>query len=131
MKLSRVNFALANYIGGFSKPPFPFGWLGKLLYPNLKVSLRLLISAFIIAGVGTVGTARADCVVLLHGLARGKTSMKIMEAALASAGFETVNQGYPSRSLAFSELVSVALDDAAHGCGDQRTHFVTHSMGGI
>ncbi|MGI9391772.1 MAG: esterase/lipase family protein [Boseongicola sp.] len=57
--------------------------------------------------------------------------MKIMETALAAAGFETVNHGYPSRSLAFSDLVSVALDEAAHGCGDQRTHFVTHSMGGI
>ena len=76
-------------------------------------------------------TAQADCVVLLHGLARGPSSMKIMEAALASAGLKTVNRGYPSRSLAFDELVSVALDEAVEECGNQRTHFVTHSMGGI
>ncbi len=77
------------------------------------------------------GTAQADCVVLLHGLARGTSSMKIMEASLASAGLQTVNRGYPSTSLAFDELVSVALDNAVKDCGDARTHFVTHSMGGI
>ena len=75
--------------------------------------------------------AHADCVVLLHGLARGTSSMKIMEFALGSAGLQTVNQGYPSRKLAFDVLVSAALDDAVAECGNQRTHFVTHSMGGI
>ena len=87
--------------------------------------------AFIFAMSATTGAAQADCVVLLHGLLRGTSSMKIMEAALASAGLKTVNLGYPSRSLAFDKLVSVALDDAVKECGDQRTHFVTHSMGGI
>ena len=94
--------------------------------PFLKLTYAFFLWAFAFAG-----TAQADCVVLLHGLARGTSSMKIMEAALASAGFETVNRGYPSRSLAFDELVSVALDEAARECGNQRTHFVTHSMGGI
>ncbi len=75
--------------------------------------------------------ASADCAVLLHGLARGSGSMAIMESALRSARLETVNLGYPSTALPFEQLVGVALDDAVAQCGDQRTHFVTHSMGGI
>ena len=75
--------------------------------------------------------AQADCAVLLHGLARGSGSMAIMESALRSAELETVNLGYPSTSLPFEQLVGVALDDAVAACGNSRTHFVTHSMGGI
>ena len=76
-------------------------------------------------------SALADCVVLLHGLARGTGSLAIMETALRSVDLETVNLGYPSTSLPFEQLVDVALVDSVAACGDQRTHFVTHSMGGI
>ena len=57
--------------------------------------------------------------------------MAIMEAALNGASFDTVNLGYPSTSLPFERLVDVALNDAVETCGSARTHFVTHSMGGI
>ena len=41
--------------------------------------------------------AGADCVVLLHGLARTDASMEKMEAALREDGFDVVNVSYPSR----------------------------------
>ena len=94
------------------------------LVPYKNLWLALAFCAFSSA-------AHADCVVLLHGLARGPSSMKIMEVALAAGGLQTVNRGYPSRSLSFDALVNVALEDAVKECGNQRTHFVTHSMGGI
>lgn len=90
--------------------------------PVLSALLLLLMTA---------GVARADCVVVLHGLLRGPTAMTIMETALSSAGLKTVNKGYPSTELPFEQLVGVALDDAVAECGDERTHFVTHSLGGL
>ena len=90
----------------------------------VSASVGVLMAVF-------AGEARADCAVLLHGLARGTGSMAIMESALRSAKLRTVNLGYPSTSLPFERLVDVALNDAVAECGDERTHFVTHSMGGI
>lgn len=75
--------------------------------------------------------ALADCVVLLHGLARGPASMKVIDAALETAGYKTINQGYASTSVPFDQLVGQALEKPVEACGDDITHFVTHSMGGI
>lgn len=74
---------------------------------------------------------RADCVVLLHGLARSETSMLVMKAALETAGYRVVNRGYPSTRAPIGEL-SHAIGPAVAECGaGARVHFVTHSMGGI
>jgi hypothetical protein len=75
--------------------------------------------------------ARADCVVLLHGLARTPASLKIMEFALTAKGYTVVNLGYPSTEMPFADLVEVAIPPAVAACGTEVTHFVTHSMGGI
>ena len=75
--------------------------------------------------------ATADCVVLLHGLARGTGSMAIMANMLESANMKTVNRGYPSTSLPFEVMVSEALDGPVAECNGDRTHFVGHSLGGI
>ncbi|MFV2002493.1 MAG: esterase/lipase family protein, partial [Paracoccaceae bacterium] len=40
--------------------------------------------------------ARADCVVLLHGLARTEASMLVMGEALKAAGYNVINAGYAS-----------------------------------
>jgi len=85
----------------------------------------------IVTFLTAASAASADCVVLLHGLARGPVSMAVMENRLAAAGYDTVNEGYPSRSLPFRELVSEALDEPVKACAGQRTHFVSHSLGGI
>ena len=74
--------------------------------------------------------ARADCVVLLHGLARTETSMVIMEESLRAAGYQVVNKGYPSTKAPIEDLVA-QVGPAVAACGDQKVHFVTHSMGGI
>lgn len=75
---------------------------------------------------------RADCVVLLHGLARSPASLIVMEEALEKAGYQTVNEGYPSTKAPIAELVEMALPDAVAQCDpEQPVHFVTHSMGGI
>lgn len=74
--------------------------------------------------------ARADCVVLLHGLARTETSMVIMEESLRAAGFAVVNKGYPSTKAPIEDLVA-QVGPAVAACGERKVHFVTHSMGGI
>lgn len=76
------------------------------------------------------GLALADCVVLLHGLARSENSMLVMQEALETAGYRVVNQGYPSTKEAIDDLVA-KVGPAVQQCGDNRVNFVTHSMGGI
>mgnify|MGYP001333961484 FL=1 len=76
------------------------------------------------------GVARADCVVLLHGLARTEASFLLMEEALLSRGYQVVNRGYPSTRAPLADLVE-GVGPAVAACGAKRVHFVTHSMGGI
>lgn len=73
----------------------------------------------------------ADCVVLLHGLARTENSMLAMELALEDKGYQVVRPGYDSTGEPVEELVAHTLPDAVAQCDGHRTHFVTHSMGGI
>ena len=87
------------------------------------------VAALILALVP--GFARADCVVLLHGLARGETSMAVLGFALRADDYETVNAGYPSTEEEIEDLAYETLPDAYAACGDQTVHIVTHSMGGI
>ena len=77
----------------------------------------------------------ADCVVLLHGLARTAMSMNPMQRALVEAGFETANIDYPSREYRIEELARIAVPEGLEACrakeSVERIHFVTHSLGGI
>jgi len=75
--------------------------------------------------------ARADCVVLLHGLARTEASFAVLEATLQAEGYRTVAPGYPSTEARIETLVSQTLPQAVADCGPGPVHFVTHSMGGI
>lgn len=74
--------------------------------------------------------ALADCVVLLHGLARSEASLLAMEAALQAQGYTVVNEGYPSTAAPIADLAP-RVGAAVAQCGPQKVHFVTHSMGGI
>lgn len=76
-------------------------------------------------------TARADCVVLLHGLARSSASLWVMEEVLAAEGYQVVNLGYPSTDGPIEELSAAAIEPALASCAPGTVHFVTHSMGGI
>ncbi|MFW5832471.1 MAG: esterase/lipase family protein [Pseudomonadota bacterium] len=74
--------------------------------------------------------AAADCVVLLHGLARTEVSLLAMEEMLQRAGFDVVNDGYPSTEAPIAELVD-DVGSAVARCTTVPIHFVTHSLGGI
>ena len=75
--------------------------------------------------------ARADCVVLLHGLARTSTSLWVMEEVLEAEGYQVVNLGYPSTQGSIEALSADAIEPALASCAAGTVHFVTHSMGGI
>ena len=77
----------------------------------------------------------AECVVLLHGLARTSSSFNAMQEALEEDGYRTANVDYPSREHEIAELASIAVEDGLATCraGEdiEKIHFVTHSLGGI
>ncbi len=77
----------------------------------------------------------ADCVVLLHGLARTATSMNPMQRALIDEGFETANIGYASRDDTIEALAEIVIPEGLEACRSNGSvghiHFVTHSLGGI
>ncbi|MEO0939069.1 MAG: alpha/beta hydrolase [Pseudomonadota bacterium] len=77
------------------------------------------------------GAARAECVVLLHGLARTEASMAVIGAALELEGYRVVRPGYPSTSATVQTLAAEVIPKAVARCGTRKVHFVTHSMGGI
>lgn len=89
------------------------------------------ISAAALAALAPVGSlAAADCVVLLHGLARSEASLVAIEEVLSRQGFFVVNEGYPSTEAGIDALVE-NVGAAVAKCAGRRVHFVTHSMGGI
>ena len=75
-----------------------------------------------------------ELVVLLHGLARSPSSMEKMQHSLELAGYEVCNLGYPSTEQSIENLAADHVLPAigeCNGSGLRRTHFVTHSLGGI
>jgi len=89
--------------------------------------MRILFPLLLIA---SASTARADCVVLLHGLARTETSMIVLQEVLEFHNFRVVNETYPSQDAPVSALADYVGRSAAQ-CGSEPMHFVTHSLGGI
>lgn len=75
----------------------------------------------------------AECVILLHGLARTEASMNTLAEALEAADYWVVNYHYPSTSQTIEELAQQAIEAGTAQCdpGSDKVHFVTHSMGGI
>jgi len=93
---------------------------------------RVLVSLLLLSS--NLASA-ADCVVLLHGLARTAISMNKMQRALTEEGYVTANVGYPSRHHTIEELAPMAIAEGLEACRSngnvERVHFVTHSLGGI
>lgn len=79
---------------------------------------------------GAPSPAGGECVVLLHGLWRSETSLRIMEQTLAAGGYRVVNRSYRSTELSIEALLD-HVSDAVAACDGERVSFVTHSMGGI
>ena len=76
-------------------------------------------------------TARADCVVFLHGLARTEASFLIMEEVLKKDGYDVFRPDYPSTRDDIAKLAEETLPFAVRVCGENKIHFVAHSLGGI
>jgi pimeloyl-ACP methyl ester carboxylesterase len=85
----------------------------------------------ILLALWAASPARADCVILLHGLARSETSLFVLEERLEALGYQVENAGYPSTRATIVELANATIPPALARCGLQRVNFVTHSMGGI
>ena len=82
--------------------------------------------------LSTASVAAADCVILLHGMARGKTSFAVLELVLNNAGYHVVNNAYPSTIAEVEVLADIAIPRDIAECGDKEpVHFITHSLGGI
>lgn len=92
--------------------------------PLSKLFLLLILS------ISTL--AQADCVILLHGLARTSSSMEKMAKALEKKKYTVANVDYPSRNHAIPELATMAIESGLKDCSQEsKIHFVTHSLGGI
>ncbi|MCF6323732.1 MAG: alpha/beta hydrolase [Gammaproteobacteria bacterium] len=76
----------------------------------------------------------AECVVLLHGLARTSSSMNEMAQRLMEEGYHVVNVDYPSRKKEIVPLSEIAVGGGLALCSENNSspvNFVTHSLGGI
>lgn len=100
--------------------------------------LRLFAPALLmlVSGPAAMASERPadECVILLHGLARGSGSMNKLAVALEEAGYAVSNVDYPSRSEPIEALAPPAVETGLKACREaaaKRIHFVTHSMGGI
>jgi len=77
---------------------------------------------------------RQEGVILLHGLARTRRSMRPLATCFEQRGYAVVNVGYPSRRDPVETLAAAAIPPAVAALRRQGVapiHFVTHSMGGI
>lgn len=99
----------------------------------LSLGLYMRVMRYLIAILLFLPSAAlADCVVLLHGLARSSFSLGTMEASLEANGYQTVNPNYPSTSDTIMDLANATIPAAIAECDTNiPIHFVTHSMGGI
>ena len=88
---------------------------------TLLIALFLLIPAL----------ARAECVVLLHGLARTDASFLVLQEVLEVNGYRVISPDYPSTKARIQVLADDVLPKAIAECGAARVNFVTHSMGAI
>lgn len=112
-----------------------------LINSGYSVVKRLMLACVIYLCCAPV-SAKTECVVLLHGLARTSNSMGDIENALSTDGYIVANIGYKSRSASIQKLAPLAVtrglehcerEDESKGDGEVITaiHFVTHSLGGI
>lgn len=92
---------------------------------------RLLTLAALLS-LAAAPTQAADCIILLHGLARTSSSMAKAAEAFEERGFSVANIDYPSRELPVEDLAPLAVEAGLAECSPESiVHFMTHSLGGI
>lgn len=89
--------------------------------------LRILVFILALAPF----TAGADCVILLHGLARSSLSLTLLNEVLQRQDYRTALMNYPSRKASIDTLARLVLPAGFDACKGETTHIVSHSMGGI
>jgi hypothetical protein len=93
------------------------------------------LAAFILFAVlFSVEAKSAECVILLHGLARTSSSMNELEVKLSNEGYFAVNVDYPSRTKQIFDLSEIAVKAGLAQCREANAspvNYVTHSLGGI
>ena len=100
--------------------------------------LPLCLLGILLATLGGCAPAPPDPggaprVIVVHGLGRTSASMVVLATRLERAGFDVVRFDYPSRSEPMEALVDLLGEAISACCAEERTrtHFVTHSMGGV
>ena len=73
-----------------------------------------------------------NCVILIHGLGRLKSSMTKLEKAFTNAEFDVVNWSYSSTKLNITDIAHKLYDIfKINSKNHNKVYFVTHSLGGI
>ncbi len=73
-----------------------------------------------------------NCVILIHGLGRLKSSMTKLEKAFTNADFDVVNWSYSSTKLNITDIAHNLYDIfKINAKNHNKVYFVTHSLGGI
>lgn len=114
----------------------PGRWISPgVAFTRTVVCLTLLMSlALQLPRASGAEQTAGECVILLHGLGRTALSMGAIEDALSTAGYCVWNRSYPSRDADIEWLANSTITDGLAYCESHdttRTHFVTHSLGGI
>ena len=98
----------------------------------------LVMGALLLQGCSRMESPPEDktgeCVILLHGLARGPSSMEPLASHLMKKGYSVVNTGYPSTQYSVARIAEAYIPEMIRQCRGnkhKKIHFVTHSMGGI
>jgi len=95
--------------------------------------VRLVVLCCALLSSATISAS--ECVILMHGMLRSSSSMDNMAEAVEEAGYTAVNLDYPSRDHTIEVLAPMAIERGLALCAaaeaTEKTHFVTHSLGGI
>lgn len=100
---------------------------------GVGIWLGLLPTPSPVAAEERAGPEREDLVVLLHGLARSRNNMLILEWRLERLGHRVCNVGYDTRVARIRDAaasVRASIERCQRREGG-RLHFVTHSLGGL
>lgn len=95
---------------------------------------RWVLACALLAAIpaGAAEPPPAECVFVLHGLARGARSMARLSTQLSDARFVVHNLDYPSTEEPFPRLVALLRTRVDHeGAACPAIHFVTYSLGGL
>jgi len=104
---------------------------GQTLYKKTRTTSNMK-TIFTLALLLLSLPTHATCVILLHGLARTKSSMNELEQKLTAQAYKVVNLGYPSTDHNVEKLAELSIGPAIRECGESsEINFVTHSLGGI